>query len=45
MAELIFEELQIIIKEIKNDFNGRSLTYIDEDPDSNIITPNHLIYG
>ena len=44
-ALLTFEELQSIITEIENALNSKPSTYIDEDPDSNIITPNHLIYG
>ena len=43
-ALLTFEELQTIITGIDNALNSRPLNYIDEDPDSNIITPNHLIY-
>ena len=44
-ALLTFEELRTIITEIEKAFNSRPLSYIDQDPDSNIITPNHLIYG
>ena len=36
---LTFEELRTIIE---NALNSRPLIYIDEEPDSNTITPNHL---
>ena len=35
----------LLILEIQNTFNSRPLNYIDEDPDSNIFTPNHFVYG
>ena len=43
-ALLTFDELRTIATEITNALNSRQLTYIHEDPDSNIITPNHSIY-
>ena len=44
MGLLTFGELRTITKEIENALNSRPLTYIDEEPDSNIITPDGLIY-
>ena len=39
---LTFKELRTIITEIENALNSRPLIYIDEEPDTNTITPNHL---
>ena len=44
-ASLTFEELRTMIYEIEGTLNSRPLTYVDEDFDDNILTPNHLIYG
>ena len=44
-ALLTFEELRTLSYEIESTLNLRSLTYVDEDFDNNILTPNHLIYG
>ena len=44
-ALLTFEELRTVIYEIECTLNSRPLTYVDEDFDDNILTPNHLIYG
>ena len=44
-ALLTFEELRAVIYEIECTLNSRPLTYVDEDFDNNILTPNHLIYG
>ena len=45
MGLLTFGELRTIAKEIENALNSRPLTYIDEEPYNNIITPDGLIYG
>ena len=44
-ALLTFEELRTVSCEIECTLNSRPLTYVDEDFDNNILTPNHLIYG
>ena len=44
-ALLTFEELRAVIYEIECTLNSRPLTYVDDDFDNNILTPNHLIYG
>ena len=44
-ALLTFEELRTVIYEIECTLNSRPLTYVDEDFDNNILTPNHLIDG
>ena len=44
-AELNLEELITLSTEVKTAINSRPLTYIDDNPNSNTLTPNHLIYG
>ena len=44
-ALLTFAKLSTVIYEIECSLNSRPLTYVDEDPNNNVLTPNHLIYG
>ena len=44
-ALLTFEELRTVSYVIESTLNSRPLTYVAEDFDNNILTPNHLIYG
>ena len=44
-ALLTFEKLRTVIYEIECSLNSRPLTYVDRDPNNNVLTPNHLIYG
>ena len=43
--KLTWEELETICTEVEGAINTRPLTQIDDDPNNNILTPNHLIYG
>ena len=40
-----FEELNTVIIEIEKCVNSRPLTYLSEEHEDTVITPNHLIYG
>ena len=44
-AKLNFEELNTVIAEIEKCVNSRPLTYLSEEHEGTIITPNHLVYG
>lgn len=39
------EELITLSIEVEAAINSRLLTYIDDDPNNNMLTPNHLIRG
>ena len=42
---LNLEQLTTISTEVEAAINSRSLTYIDDHPNNNTLTQNHLIYG
>ena len=44
-AKLNFEELNTVIIEIEKCVNSRPLTYLSEEHEDTVITPNNLIYG
>ena len=44
-AKLNFEEVNTVIIEIEKCVNSRPLTYLSEEHEDTVITPNHLIYG
>ena len=44
-ARLNHEELTTIRTEAEAAINSCPLTYIDDDPNNNTLTQNHLIYG
>ena len=44
-AKLNFEELNTVIVEIEKCVNSRPLTYLSEEHEDTVLTPNHLIYG
>ena len=44
-ARLNLEQLTTVSTEVEAAINSRSLTYIDDDPNNNMLTPKHPIYG
>ena len=44
-AKLNFEELNTVTVEIEIYVNSQPLTYLSEEDEDTVITPNHLIYG
>ena len=40
-----FEELNTVILDIEKCVNSRRLTYLSEEHEDTVITPNHVIYG
>ena len=44
-TKLNFEKLNTVIIEIEKCVNSRPLTYLSEEHEETVITPNHLIYG
>ena len=45
IATLNFEVLNTVIVQIEKCVNSRILTYLSEEHEDTVITPNHLIYG
>ena len=43
--KLTWEVLETICTEVEGAINTRPLTYIDNNPNNNVLTPTHLIYG
>ena len=41
---LTFDELRTVIYEVECSLNVRPSTYVDKNPNDNVLTPNHLIY-
>ena len=44
-AKLDYEELNTVIIETEKCVNSRPLTYLSDEHEDSVITPNHLIYG
>ena len=42
---LNFEQLMTMLLEVESVLNSRPLTYIDDNPNTQTLTPNHLIFG
>ena len=40
-----YEELLTILIEIQRIFNNRPLTFVNDDVNEEILTPNHLVFG
>ena len=44
-AKLTFEELLTTLVEVEGTLNSRPLTYIYDEVENDVLTPNHLIFG
>ena len=42
---LSFEQLRTVAADVEGVLNSRPLMYVDSDPDNNVLTPNHFMYG
>jgi len=44
-SRLSFDEMLTVLVEVEGDLNARPLTYDDDNPSKELITPSHLIHG
>ena len=44
-ARLSFDEMLTVLVEVEGTLNSRPLTYDDDNPSEEVLTPSHLIHG